>query len=158
MKRVLIATESSRCSLEAVRRFVEMTRAGSSEVQVLSVIPARDSADRTPASHDPRQIETTNAMADDALEALDEALQELEQAGFKASAKVRIGTPAETIVEEAKTFEADLIVLGTRNHVGDPMRQSVSERVFKHATCGLLIFPFDKEPLRSAPETALAQN
>ena len=153
MQRVLIATESSRCSLEAVRRFVEMMRLGSSEVVVLSVIPARDIA-----SHDPRQIETTNAMADDALEALDEALQELERAGFKASAKVRIGTPAETIVEEAKSFEADLIVLGTRNHIGDPMRQSVSERVFKHATCGLLIFPFDKEPLRSAAEAALTQN
>lgn len=153
MQRVLIATESSRCSLEAVRRFVEMMRLGSCEVQVLSVIPARDSA-----SHDPRQIETTNAMADDALEALDEALQELERAGFKASAKVRIGTPAETIVDEAQSFEADLIVLGTRNHVGDPMRQSVSERVFKHATCGLLMFPFDKEPLRTAPEAAVAQN
>jgi len=153
MKRVLIATESSRCSLEAVRRFVDLTRAGASEVQVLSVIPARDAS-----GHDPRQIENTNALADDALQALDEALQELERAGFKASAKVRIGTPAETIVEEAKSFEADLIVLGTRNHVGDPMRQSVSERVFKHATCGLLIFPFDKEPLRSAPEAALAQN
>ena len=153
MQRVLIATESSRCSLEAVRRFVEMMRLGSCEVQVLSVIPARDAA-----SHDPRQIETTNAMADDALEALDEALQELERAGFKASAKVRIGTPAETIVDEAQSFEADLIVLGTRNHVGDPMRQSVSERVFKHATCGLLMFPFDKEPLRTAPEAAVVQN
>jgi nucleotide-binding universal stress UspA family protein len=153
MKRVLIATESSRCSLEAVRRFVEMTRQGACEVEVLSVIPARE-----PSSHDPRLIESTNALADDALEALDEALQALEQAGFKASAKVRIGTPAETIVEEAQNFEADLIVLGTRNHVGDPMRQSVSERVFKHATCGLLIFPFEKEPLRSASEATLAQN
>jgi hypothetical protein len=38
------------------------------------------------------------------------------------------------------------------------MRQSVSERVFKHATCGLLIFPFEKEPLRSAAEATLAQN
>ncbi len=153
MQRVLIATESSRCSLQAVRRFVEMMRIGSCEVEVLSVIPAREAA-----GHDPRQIESTNAMADDALEALDEALQELEQAGFKASARVKIGTPAETIVAEAQAFEADLIVLGTRNHVGDPMRQSVSERVFKHATCGLLIFPFDKEPLRSAPEALLAQD
>ncbi len=152
MKRVLIATESSRCSLEAVRRFVEMTRQGACEVEVLSVIPPREST-----GHDPRQIESANALADAALEALDEALQELEQAGFNASAKVRIGTPAETIVEEAKTFDADLIVLGTRNHTGDPMRQSVSERVFKHATCGLLIFPFEKEPLRSASEAATAQ-
>ncbi|GEM_PF-1023588 len=149
MQRVLIATESSRCSLEAVRRFVQMMRTGSCEVQVLSVIPAREAS-----RHDPRLIETTNAMADDALEALDEALQELELAGFKASAKVKIGTPAETIVAEAQAFEADLIVLGTRNHVGDPMRQSVSERVFKHATCGLLMFPFDKEPLRSSLEEA----
>lgn len=152
MQRVLIATESSRCSLLAVRRFVDTMRLGSCEVVVLSVIPARD-----PAGHDPRLIERTNAMADDALEALDEALQELERAGFKASAKVRIGTPAETIVAEAQSFAADLIVLGTRNHTGDPMRQSVSEKVFKHATCGLLIFPFDKEPLRSASETAQAE-
>ena len=152
MQRVLIATESSRCSLEAVRRFVEMARRGSVEVEVLSVIPARE-----PANHDPRLIENTNALADDALSALDEALQELEQAGFKASAKVRIWTPAETIVEEAQSYGADLIVLGTRNHTGDPLRQSVSERVFKHATCGLLIFPFDKEPLRSAPEAAVTQ-
>ena len=151
MQRVLIATESSRCSLEAVRRFVQTMRLTSCEVEVLSVIPSRDAASGT----DPRQIESTNAMADDALEALDEALQELERAGFKASAKVRIGTPADTIVAEAQAFEADLIVLGTRNHVGDPMRQSVSERVFKHATCGLLLFPFDKEPLRSSLEEAV---
>lgn len=153
MQRVLIATESSRCSLEAVHRFVKMMRVTDCEVEVLSVIPARE-----PAGHDPRQIESTNAMADDALEALDEALQVLEQAGFKASAKVRIGTPAETIVEEAQVFGADLIVLGTRNHTGDPFRQSVSERVFKHATCGLLMFPFDKEPLRSAPQTVVSQS
>lgn len=150
MQRVLIATESSRCSLEAVRRFVQTMRLSSCEVEVLSVIPARE-----PSTHDPRQIESTNALADDALEALDEALQELERAGFKASAKVRIGTPAETIVAEAQAFEADLIVLGTRNHTGDPMRQSVSEKVFKHATCGLLLFPFAKEPLRSGVEEAV---
>lgn len=150
MQRVLIATESSRCSLEAVRRFVKLMRVGPCEVQVLSVIPSRE----TP-THDPKVIESTNSMADDALEALDEALNELDRAGFKAHAKVRIGSPAETIVAEAQSYEADLIVLGTRNHVGDPMRQSVSERVFKHATCGLLIFPFDKEPLRSGSEGAV---
>ncbi len=153
MQRILIATESSRCSLEAVRRFVEMMRSASDEVEVLSVIPAREGPDL-----DPRQVESTNALADDAQEAISEALHELEQAGFKASAKVRIGTPAETIVSEAQAFGADLIVLGTRNHVGDPMRQSVSEQVFKHATAGLLIFPFEKEPLRSSrDETLLAQ-
>lgn len=147
MQRVLIATESSRCSLEAVHRFVKLMRVGPCEVQVLSVIPPRE-----PSVHDP--VESSNALANAALEALDEAIAVLDHAGFKAHAKVRIGTPAETIVEEAQSYDADLIVLGTRNHVGDPMRQSVSERVFKHATCGLLIFPFDKEPLRSSQEAA----
>lgn len=149
MQRVLIATESSRCSLEAVHRFVKLMRVGPCEVQVLSVIPPRE-----PAVHDPVMIEGSNALANAALEALDEAIAVLDQAGFKAHAKVRIGVPAETIVEEAQSYDADLIVLGTRNHIGDPMRQSVSERVFKHATCGLLIFPFDKEPLRSGQDAA----
>jgi nucleotide-binding universal stress UspA family protein len=53
------------------------------------------------------------------------------------------GSPVETIVEEAKSSEADLILMATAGHQGflDVIRGSTSERVLRHAPCPVLTVP-----------------
>jgi nucleotide-binding universal stress UspA family protein len=55
----------------------------------------------------------------------------------------RSGDVVDAILESAREFEADLIVMATAGHQGflDALRGSTSERVLRHAPCPVLAVP-----------------
>ena len=65
----------------------------------------------------------------------------LRDAGMAADAELRIGDPAEQIIEAAKERAADLIVVGTHGRTGlaGLLMGSVARNVVQHATCSVLV-------------------
>lgn len=61
--------------------------------------------------------------------------------GITTELECKAGQPATQICELAKTWEADLIVLGRRGHQGvkEVVLGSVSNYVVHHATCSVLV-------------------
>jgi nucleotide-binding universal stress UspA family protein len=139
MRRVLIATEGSTISAEAVREFARIFGPGFASLTVLAVIPPAARPDGHPqaAAHYHQEAEACQ-------EALDLAIADLELAGHEASGAMRVGPVAETIVGFANEWGADLIVLGTHDRKGlDRFLQgSVAERVLHEAPCAVFIYPY----------------
>lgn len=139
MRRVLITTEGSLCSTEAVRRFAALLGETDMELVLLSVVPPS----RYPVGH-PQSAEDYHRETTLAAEALDLATADLAAAGFGAYGVIRVGEPAETIVEVARERAVDMIVLGTHGRSGLErlLKGSVAEAVLAHAPCGVFIFPY----------------
>src|SRR5207253_4081305 len=77
----------------------------------------------------------------------------LRAAGVAAEPDVRDGDPGSQIVEAAKEFAADLIVMGTRGRSGLErlLVGSVARKVLHHAPCSVLVVgatPVGKSPDR----------
>lgn len=86
-----------------------------------------------------------DALEDEAVAELTRVLTEarpsLEAAGLAVEAELLRGRPSAAIVEEAKLWDPDLIVLGSRGHgpVETALLGSVSAAVVDHATCPVLV-------------------
>ena len=139
MRRVLITTEGSLCSTEAVRRFAALLGDTDMELLLLSVVPPS----RYPVGH-PQAAEDYHRETSLAAEALDLATADLAAAGFGAYGVMRVGEPAETILAVARERGADLIVLGTHGRSGLErlLKGSVAEAVLAEAPCGVFIYPY----------------
>ncbi|HEY9855298.1 MAG TPA: universal stress protein [Stenomitos sp.] len=146
MRRILLATEGSACSNEAIQQFTELFEDHPAELFVLSVI-----AMPTYSFALPHEIEACNREADQALEALDQAIADLARAGHAAHAMVRVGDPAQTIVQVARELGAQLIVVGTHGRQGLEriVDGSVAEAVLRHAPCAVLVQPTVRAPVAS---------
>lgn len=139
MRRILIATEGSCVSAEAIREFARIFGAGMSGLFVLAVIAPADHPDGHPhaAQHYHRQ-------AEDGQVALDLAIADLQAAGHSAVGLLRVGPVADTIVTVANELNVDLIVLGTHDRRGLErlVYGSVAERVLHEAPCAVFIHPY----------------
>lgn len=139
MRRILIATEDSPCSAEAVRQYVKTIGGGPAEVYVLTVIPPL--AGFHSAEQAQQDLEASLRSADHALNA---AALELAAAGITVRAIRRVGPPAATILAVARELSVGLIVLGTNGAGAPPPATctSVAEAVLHEAPCGVVIFPW----------------
>ena len=72
---------------------------------------------------------------------LDEALQELSNTRLDVREKLQEGPEAESILNIAKTCQADLIVMGTRGHgtLKGLLVGSVSRKVIHHSSCPVMV-------------------
>jgi nucleotide-binding universal stress UspA family protein len=89
---------------------------------------------------------------------LERRQQEVEALGLRASRKVLVGTPAEVIVEEAGSQQADLIVMGTRGRTGlaHILVGSVAEAVVRQAPCPVLAVQVKRESEPPGPDSHAA--
>lgn len=139
MRRILIATEDSPCSAEAVRQFVRTISGGPAEVYVLTVIAP------LAGFHSAEQAQVDlEARLRSADHALNGAALELAAAGITVRAIRRVGPPAATILGVARELSVGLIVLGT--HGADQASAmacgSVATEVLRDAPCGVVVFPW----------------
>ena len=138
MRRIVIATEGSTVSGEAVREFARIFGAGCAKLFVLAVIPPTDRPTGHPlaAAHYHRESEACQT-------ALDLGIADLHAAGHDAVGLMRVGPVVEMIVGVANELEADLIVLGSHDRRGFErlMHGSIAERVLREAPCAVFIYP-----------------
>jgi nucleotide-binding universal stress UspA family protein len=143
--RVLIATDGSADALDAVHWARELPLAPDTSYLVISVV-APPVLPALPESEDsPRKLWLLGARAavDDACAALG--------AGVRAEGRVVEGEARDAIVTTARTWGADLIVVGARglSAVKEFLLGSVSAEVARHAPCPVLVCKGTPRPVRT---------
>jgi nucleotide-binding universal stress UspA family protein len=136
--KILVGYDGSGEAKRALEWAAKLYRAEpSSSITVIGVAPALDAAPRIPDAVDPTSDLPLHERQ------LAEASSILAAAGVEAETILRVGRPAEEILDTAEERNFDLVVLGHRG-MGAARRflmGSVSERVVRHATRPVLVVP-----------------
>ena len=124
-RRVLLATDGSETSLAAARAVAERPWPEESEFRIVSVA-------------EPWVIKSSRL---DTQAAITDAEQVLTSTGLKASGEVFSGNAKDVILEEARKWDADLIVVGSHGRRGFKrfLLGSVSESVAMNAHCSVVV-------------------
>jgi len=139
-KKVLVVSDCSDASSEAIRQAGELAGQCNGEVHLLHVM-------------EPSLYFETDMVAIPPLEDIDSAMQkdalrrlkaQIEQFDFKiiVHLKESVGDPSRTICQFAKSLPADLIVIGRHGEKGvveHMLMGSTTERVASHAPCSVLV-------------------
>lgn len=131
MKRILLAYDGGEPAHRALEQTIELAKAYTAEVGVISVVPVRPG--RSPV--DPWDDRSVHA------EELLEARNLLREAGIEATLLEPGGDPAKTIERVAEEHDYDTIVIGSRGlgTVARALQGSVSEHVAAHAHATVVV-------------------
>lgn len=123
MKKILVATDGSKCSQEAVRVAKDLAECTGALVKIINVVPEQSTPKFDSVSsgtqakeimdHFKRQKEHSELLSN---KILDEALKEFEGFLGEVTAEKITGEPAMEIIKEAEEGNYDLIVMGCRAH------------------------------------------
>ncbi len=139
---ILVPTDFSEASAVALRTAVKLAQTFHSAIEVFHV--RLDPSLVLPPPADvvlrPAAFERTLAETADRLE---RAVAEVRQAGVTCTSTSEVGRSYSTIIEQARTSGAGLIVMGThgRHGLSHALLGSVAEKVVEHARCPVLVVP-----------------
>ncbi len=135
-KRILIPTDGSEYTMEAVKKGLSLAKLIGAEVTALYVIDESAFAAIPP---DALITDIYNLLRKEGEEAVNRVKKMGEEMGVPVKTKIVEGVPAQAIVEEAE--DHDLIVMGTlgRTGLGRLLLGSVAERVVRHAPCPVMV-------------------
>jgi nucleotide-binding universal stress UspA family protein len=141
--KILLAVDGSRFSDAAVRAVIAQTRPQETEIRVIHVVepPSMIAATKTPG-HDPAlDADWWKTEKEAAHLVVENAARLLRSGGFNVTAGLEEGEPKSTILDIARDWRADLIVLGSHGRKGllHFLVGSVSEAVARHAQCSVEI-------------------
>lgn len=142
MEKILVAVDLSDLSTVAVDYAASFAGAFKSHIHILHVeapIPAYIGNEIVPPVI-PVENEEELVQIQRDLSAITEYLH---QRGLKADYELAKGPIIETIIEKAKSYKADLVIMGAHNH-GFLYRAfigSVSTGVIRHSPCPVMIIP-----------------
>ena len=138
-KRILCAVDFSADSLEAFRLAAEMARLHSASLHLLHVIEAQPVM---PAGVEIRILDEANAAMEKLVASADSSLDDLALA-----TEVTNGLASVEIVERAREWRAELIVLGSTGvtSLEEIIIGGTAERVVKEAPCSVLIVRPDQK-------------
>src|SRR5438132_383276 len=144
--KILLAIDGSKCSEAAVEALIKQYKPQETEVLVVHAV---ESLKLMPVSHGygvgPTFVrDYTIIMQQWRTEGkllVEHAAQRLQAAGFKTSTTVEEGEARELILEYAKKWPPDVILLGSHGKTGLDrfLLGSVSEAVARHAPCSVQI-------------------
>lgn len=135
MKKILIATDGSASSAEAIDFGLELAAEEHADVIFVHVAPAVDVLPIAGygfgggSPHAPHRIDASDRSP------LDDAEEAAARAAIRASSKLLSGNAADEIVAYADSEDVDLIVIGSRGHgtVTSILLGSVSRRVLSES-------------------------
>ncbi len=136
-ERILLAVDGSDHALNAARMAGDLTRTGNTK-QLLIVV----AYDHIPSYlGEPNLQHAINARLKEAEKILDAAQQAVGEVPAEVQTELIEGSPAEAIIEVAKTRQVDLIVMGARGlgRIVAAVFGSTSQKVVAHAPCPVLI-------------------
>ena len=143
--KILIATDGSAHSKAAVKEFAKRSFDSKTSVRIISVIDKVElsrNIGTMMVSNDYSTLIETNALkaANDAIEYAAKILRE-KNPSLTITTSVIDGSPKNAILEEADTFGADLIIVGSHGYgaIERFMLGSVSHAVSLHAKCSVEI-------------------
>lgn len=143
LKRILVATDFSQGSDEAISQAIELGRQTDASLEIVYVRELGD-VDFPFGALYPEDAGGVIAYTD--LE-LARRRDRVTSAGLQCHYRCLDGSPANEIVRRAGETKADLIVVGThgRRGLAHALLGSVAERVVQHAGCPVLTVPFAKK-------------
>jgi nucleotide-binding universal stress UspA family protein len=136
IKKILIATDGSDYTKEAVTTGLKLAAVLKAEVTALYVI---DQTSFVTFPVDSSIVSVYPQLENEGKRAVEEARKEGEAMGVKVTPVVAEGSPTRKIVEMAADY--DLVVMGTlgRSALGKLFIGSVAERVTRYAPCPVLV-------------------
>ena len=136
IKKVLIATDGSEYTKEAVSTGLHLAKILGAEVTALYVI---DQTSFVSFPIDSSIVSVYSLLENEGKRAVEDVKAEGEGMGVKVSTIVAEGSPTRKIVETAADF--DLVVIGTlgRSALSKLFMGSVAERVTRYAPCPVLV-------------------
>ncbi len=143
--KILLATDGSDYSKAAVNSVAERPWPGGSEVNIVSVmeIPYAPTTETwvLPDSYYKELERVTKEQAAAAVKYAAERIRSGKASGLEITTKITSGSAREVILDEAESWDADLIVLGSHGYNGWQrfMLGSVSHAVTMHAHCSVEI-------------------
>jgi nucleotide-binding universal stress UspA family protein len=169
--RILLAHDGSDHATHATTLVSGMALSSTSSVRVVSVIePAMVPLVAWAGSADAAHAPEMDSLISDYYEgAMADIVRQLAGNDRSVEGIVRHGRPADVILDEARTFGADLIVVGSRGHssITSLVLGSVSGEVVDHAACPVLVarrsemtrvaFATDDSPSARSAEAILAR-
>uniref|UniRef100_A0A7C2GF37 Universal stress protein n=1 Tax=Thermus islandicus TaxID=540988 RepID=A0A7C2GF37_9DEIN len=136
---ILMPTDGSPCSLEAIGHGLDLAKALSARVHFLYVLENPAQAIWIAPESVPYGLELLEDLRRAGEEAIKKALALAQEKGVEATGEVREGVPIPTIVEAAKGF--DLLVMGTHGRTGLDrlLLGSVTEGVLHRVSVPVLV-------------------
>lgn len=136
IRKILIATDGSDYTKEAVTTGLKLAGVLKAEVTALYVI---DQTSFVTFPVDSSIVSVYPQLENEGKRAVEEVRKEGEAMGVKVTPVVAEGSPTRKIIEMAADF--DLVVLGTlgRSALGKLFIGSVAERVTRYAPCPVLV-------------------
>jgi nucleotide-binding universal stress UspA family protein len=145
--RILLAIDDSKEAERAIRKAVDLAGGTGSELHVVYVGLLPNFLTR-----DPDVLGFNRKLYDEIERESQEALRKLTwrvkvSGGVVSGSHLRLGGVAEEIVRLAEKLEADLIVMGSRDHTGirRAIGGSISDFVVHHAHCPVMTVRADKD-------------
>ncbi|MDD3014664.1 MAG: universal stress protein [Candidatus Gastranaerophilales bacterium] len=147
---ILLATDGSGNSYNAITKMANLLNLENSSIEVMTVKPGAESL--------PLEIVTDTAWLNDSLTKQQEIADEILAESRKILGKYNIspqkaftleGDPADEILKYTQNNPKDLIVMGShgREGISDILLGSVSKRVLDNATSPVMIVPSKKESI-----------
>ena len=115
IKKILLPTDGSDRSMDAVRYAISMAKQTNASILVLSVVDERFNSIET--APDP-VVFMDSAFMESAKTYVELAENEIKKEGISVDKSVRIGIPAVEIVKEGERSEIDLIIMGSHGRTG----------------------------------------
>lgn len=141
MRNILVATDGSDGATRAIDVAVELAKALSGTLSIVTVATAPGVEERQFAQVEGDMIDATEAFAQ---RTLNEAAQRARQAGVtERKSSLLWGDPAQAIIETIKRERADAIVVGRRGRgqLSGLLLGSVSQKLCSLAPCVVIVAP-----------------
>jgi nucleotide-binding universal stress UspA family protein len=140
--KILLAIDESKSSQAAVQTVMTMAWPAGTEVKVLNVVePPSLLLGREMRGPDPEFESVWNALREQAKALVAKAIEALRKPGMNITPALEEGDPKSRILDLAKEWNADLIVVGSHGRKGLSrfLLGSVSDAVARHAHCSVHI-------------------
>jgi nucleotide-binding universal stress UspA family protein len=140
--KLLIAIDGSEFSQTALSSVIARPWNAGTEVKVLHAVePPSLLIGREMGAYDPEFEMVWKALREQAKDLVEKAATKLSAAGFQVATELVEGDPKSQILDAAKEWHADMIVLGSHGWSGLNrfLMGSVSEGVVRHAHCSVEI-------------------
>jgi len=139
---MVVGTDGSETAGEAVRQAGELARQVGAKVHLVSAYePVPEGRLREERQEVPDDLQWMVNPREDVNSTLENAGEEIKEAGVNVEPHPREGDPADAILDVAEEENADLIVVGNKGMTGARrfMLGSVPNKVSHHAPCSVMI-------------------
>ena len=136
-EKVLLAVDGSEHALHAARTAADLVRTmKSTEIRIVVVFDSIP-----PYLGEPNLQQAINARMESARVVMDKAIEVVGDIPCEIHTEFIEGSPAEAIIDVAKTRKSDVIVMGSRGlgKLAGLLVGSTSQKVVAHAPCPVLI-------------------